>query len=337
MKTHIVWLRTDLRVHDNPALYAACSKPDARVLALYIATPGQWRAHDMSPRQADFLFRNLIALQQALAERGIPLHYHQCDDFAAAAAWLADFCLWQRADALFYNYQYEFNERRRDRAVERTLDGRVVCQGFDDGVLLPPGSVITGDQRMYKVFTPFRSAFIRRLRDDCPQCLPAPPRAVNVPAPDLAALEPFDYRARETRTTIPPAKRPRYRACAPFAINSCRITAGDGTSRHWMPPAGYPLILLLEYCRRDNVITGCVRACPTVLAQAGSGAFCWLNELIWRDFLPPYHGFLSRRMPTPSVYRLDPPCGLAAGRQPAERLATGPHRFSPSSMPPCGN
>ncbi len=40
MATHLVWLRTDLRIHDNLALAAACRDPQAQVLALYIATRG---------------------------------------------------------------------------------------------------------------------------------------------------------------------------------------------------------------------------------------------------------------------------------------------------------
>jgi deoxyribodipyrimidine photolyase len=74
------------------------------------------------------------------------------------------FCQQHQVSHLFYNYQYEFNERQRDAAVENTLRD-VICQGFDDSVLLPPGSVLTGGGEMYKVFTPFKNAFIRRLRD----------------------------------------------------------------------------------------------------------------------------------------------------------------------------
>ncbi len=40
MPTHLVWFRADLRVHDNLALAAACRSPEARVLAVFIATPG---------------------------------------------------------------------------------------------------------------------------------------------------------------------------------------------------------------------------------------------------------------------------------------------------------
>ncbi|MGO0763400.1 deoxyribodipyrimidine photo-lyase, partial [Citrobacter freundii] len=52
MTTHLVWFRRDLRLHDNLALAAACRDRSAQVLALYIATPEQWKAHDMAPRQA---------------------------------------------------------------------------------------------------------------------------------------------------------------------------------------------------------------------------------------------------------------------------------------------
>lgn len=51
MATHLVWFRMDLRLNDNLALAAACRDPKAQVLALYIATPEQWRQHHMAPRR----------------------------------------------------------------------------------------------------------------------------------------------------------------------------------------------------------------------------------------------------------------------------------------------
>ena len=61
MTTHLVWFRRDLRLHDNLALAAACRDRSAQVLALYIATPEQWKAHDMAPRQAAFTSAQLNA------------------------------------------------------------------------------------------------------------------------------------------------------------------------------------------------------------------------------------------------------------------------------------
>jgi deoxyribodipyrimidine photo-lyase len=63
----------------------------------------------------------------------------------------------------------------------------VTCQGFDDSVLLPPGSVLTGSREMYKVFTPFKNAFIRRLQEALPECVAAP--KVRAGGPIAAASE----------------------------------------------------------------------------------------------------------------------------------------------------
>ena len=170
MTTHLVWFRRDLRLHDNLALAAACRDRSARVLALYIATPAQWKAHDMSPRQAAFVGKQLNALQTALAEKGIPLLVYDVGDFTASVEIVKNVCALHDVSRLFYNYQYEINERQRDAQVEKSLS-QVVCEGFDDSVILAPGAVMTGNHEMYKVFTPFKNAWLKRLKDSIPECL----------------------------------------------------------------------------------------------------------------------------------------------------------------------
>lgn len=152
MPTHLVWFRADLRVHDNIALAAACRAKDANVLALFMATPEQWRQHDMAPRQAALLRAYLNDLQHSLAGKGIPLLYKEVGDFAAQLQTVQELCKQHKVTHLFYNYQYEFHEQQRDRQLEKMLEG-VVCEGFDDSVMLAPGSVMTGNHEMYKVFT----------------------------------------------------------------------------------------------------------------------------------------------------------------------------------------
>ncbi len=43
----------------------------------------------------------------------------------------------------------------------------VVCEGFDDSVILPPGAVMTGNHEMYKVFTPFKNAWLKPAAEGC--------------------------------------------------------------------------------------------------------------------------------------------------------------------------
>ncbi|AXF75253.1 deoxyribodipyrimidine photo-lyase [Erwinia tracheiphila] len=284
MATHLVWLRNDLRIHDNTALHAACRDSDARVLALFIATPQQWHSHVMAPRQAAFIYQSLQDVQQSLAEKGIPLHFLQCRDFDASVSELASFCQAHNIERMFYNYQYEVNERQRDARVERALSELdIISQGFDDSLLLAPGSVLTGSGEMYKVFTPFSKALVRRLKEGVPECLPVPKARENAPLKKTPTLKPFDYPSEAFDDQLFPAgeaaalKRLRAFCQQPAADYPQQrdIPAVDGTSR-------------LSVYLATGVLSP--RQCLNRLLREhadgldNSRIFVWLNELIWREF-----------------------------------------------------
>ncbi|WP_428945565.1 deoxyribodipyrimidine photo-lyase [Pantoea sp. FN060301] len=284
MTTHLVWLRNDLRIHDNYALHAACRSEEANVLALFIATPAQWKSHTMAPKQAAFIYDSLTEMQHALSERGIPLHLLHCDDFAAVPGVLKEFCEQHQVDRLFYNYQYEVNERQRDAAVERTLyDNDVIAQGFDDSLLLSPGSVLTGNREMYKVFTPFSRAFVKRLNEGLPECVPAPTPRKNAPLAKPPELPPFDYPFedydRNLFTAGETAALQRLREFCQQPVTEYpenrNIPAVDGTSR-------ISVYLATGVLSPRQCLHRLLREHPAGLED--KNVFVWLNELIWREF-----------------------------------------------------
>ena len=69
MPQHLVWLRTDLRILDNPALFSAAES--GHVTALFLLTPEQWQVHGIAPRKIAFILRSLDTVSEQLAERGI--------------------------------------------------------------------------------------------------------------------------------------------------------------------------------------------------------------------------------------------------------------------------
>ncbi|AEN63939.1 DNA photolyase FAD-binding protein [Enterobacter soli] len=296
MPTHLVWFRADLRLHDNIALAAACRSQDARVLALFIATPEQWRQHRMAPRQAACLASHLNSLQHSLAEKGIPLLYEEVSDFAAQLQKVQHICEQHSVTHLFYNYQYEFNEQQRDRQLEKTLQN-VVCQGFDDSVMLPPGSVMTGNHEMYKVFTPFKNAFIKRLKESLPECVAAPASRGET-LTDLPRLT-FDYPQKTFDETFFP---PDEKAAIAQMRHFCKQDAAEYETRR-----DYPAIegtSRLSACLTLGVLSPrqCLHRLLAEQPQAlegGAGAV-WLNELIWREFyrhLMTYHPGLCKHRP----------------------------------------
>ncbi|MFC3394953.1 deoxyribodipyrimidine photo-lyase [Brenneria rubrifaciens] len=283
MNTHLVWLRNDLRITDNLALSAACNDPQARVLAVFIATPQQWRRHAMSPRQAAFLLENLKAVRQALAEKGIALFYHECPDFAESVSWLFTFCRQQRVSHLFYNRQYEINERQRDQQAETLLEGKVACHGFDDSLLLPPGSVLTGNGEMYKVFTPFRRAFVKRLLETDTRSVPAP-EVRNSGVTNITHFTPFSYPRQEIDKDFPAGEQTAIQRLRQF----CREQVQDYPQQRDLPAlAGTSKLspyLTLGVVSPRQCFNRLRAECPERLEQRESGASIWLDELIWREF-----------------------------------------------------
>ena len=56
----LIWLRSDLRLHDNTALAAAAAR--GPTVAVCLLSPQQWLEHDDAPCKVDFWLRNLREL-----------------------------------------------------------------------------------------------------------------------------------------------------------------------------------------------------------------------------------------------------------------------------------
>ncbi|MBJ3814502.1 deoxyribodipyrimidine photo-lyase [Shimwellia pseudoproteus] len=283
MATHLVWFRLDLRIEDNLALAAACRDPDARVMAVFIVTPRQWQQHHMAPRQHWWIEQHVRGLHQALAARQIPLHCITASDYRDGTHRLVAFCRQHRVDRLFYNYQYEVNERDRDAQLEHLLAGQVVCQGFDDSVLLAPGSITTGSGGMYKVFTPFSRACLQRLRVDVPYPVAAPggrqghlPQPVAPPLPFSAPSQPVDGQlfapgeaaARERLTVFCQQRLADYPGARDYP-------ALDGVS-------GLSPWLAIGALSPRQCLHQALLAQPDALS--GGPGLVWVTELLWREF-----------------------------------------------------
>ncbi|WP_188589024.1 deoxyribodipyrimidine photo-lyase, partial [Achromobacter denitrificans] len=130
----LLWLRTDLRAHDNPALAAAAE--DGSVTALFLAAPAQWRLHGDAPAKVDFWLRNLRELSRDLAELGIPLKLLTVRDWSEAPAALAGFCRDHAIGHVHANAEWAVNERRRDASVAAGLQGMGVDWTLHHGASL---------------------------------------------------------------------------------------------------------------------------------------------------------------------------------------------------------
>ncbi|MGL4269091.1 MAG: deoxyribodipyrimidine photo-lyase [Plesiomonas sp.] len=287
---HLVWLRADLRLTDNRALHAACADPNAHVSLLFIAAPQQWQQHDMAPRQAEFIRQNLCVLAEEAATRNLGFLYREVPDFSAIPQTLQQLINERGITHLYANRQYELNEQRRDEQVSQRVAHQVSVTWCDDALLTVPGTVCTAQGQMYKVYTPFRRALLSQLLQRDTDCVPAPSTRTPWPHGRPAdVVMPFSYPCQEN---------PLFPAGENAALQRLRTFCQQQVAHYHEQrdcPA-LPATSLLSAYLTCGVLS--VRQClnrlqlehPQCYLQPDSGAFSWLNELIWREF---YHHLLA--------------------------------------------
>jgi deoxyribodipyrimidine photo-lyase len=147
----IVWLRQDLRLADNPALYAAADS-GAPLVPVYVhddLTPGNLRIGGASRW---WLHHSLTALREALAERSVSLILRK----GRSPATIVDLALEIGAGAVYWNRHYEPHWLAAEREVcERLSAAGVEHHHFPGSLLFEPGSIVGSQGLPLKVFTPF--------------------------------------------------------------------------------------------------------------------------------------------------------------------------------------
>lgn len=273
----IVWLRQDLRLTDNTALHAACQAYRS-VTLVFTATPQQWEQHSMSASQQALIICQLRALSIAAAALGITLHIQSCSTYTDAADWLAQWCRQHKTPAVYANNQYGLNEQRRDRRFAAGLPDSCRFYTFDDSVLLPPGGVSTQQGGIYKVFTPFRRAFLNILMQTTVRVLPAP-KAQGAP------VTPTDtgLTARE-HPLFPSGEDTARQRLADF----CQRDVADYRVQRDFPALSGTSQLSAYLATGIISVRQCLSTLrlnfPMVADEPESGAYTWLSELIWREF-----------------------------------------------------
>ena len=271
----IVWFRKDLRIHDNPALFYASQR--GSVTAVYFVTPKQWQAHNLAPIQADFIEANLNSLAQSLAEPGIALVVEEVPEFSDVPARLHALSLRYQADHIHANSETEINEINRDKAV---LSSGLSLVLYPGDCILDPGSVLTKQGEMYKVFSAFRNTWMTQLKqqDITPLAQPtaigsainAMPITVNYPKISSAAFPGSESAAKQ------------------ILADFIEHEIADYGSQRDMPSLDATSHLSAYLAQGVISARACVyqvlQAFPYALDDKNSGAYIWINEIVWREF-----------------------------------------------------
>jgi deoxyribodipyrimidine photo-lyase len=160
----LFWFRNDLRLADNTGLHEAVRDAAGDVVPFHTtgsaparhATADAVAASDaIAPVRARFRHDCLADLAGAIERAGSRLAF----DHRPALEALPHAARLARADAVYWNDEYEPALERRDAGVERAVrTAGVAVRRFHDRLLVPPGAVLTKTGTPYVVYTAFRRA-----------------------------------------------------------------------------------------------------------------------------------------------------------------------------------
>ncbi|PSW67304.1 deoxyribodipyrimidine photo-lyase [Photobacterium leiognathi subsp. mandapamensis] len=294
----IIWFRDDLRTVDNTALNHAI-ETGLPVIALFVATPMQWHEHHVAAIQIDFIHRRLRVLKQQLAELNIPLQVMQCNDFSESVDAIAEYCHQHKVVHVFANKQYPLNEQLRDEKLGVLLAQSGIKQSlFDDNYVLEPETILNREGELFKVFTPYRNAWIKRFLAEPSYPVTTSKEVVlsdttSAMLTDSTDIESLGYPVIES-VLWPVDEEAILQRLDTFCVTKAQdyhqqrdFPAIDGTS--CLSP-----FLAIGALSARQCVHQLLQHFPHALeVNKEDGAFTWLNEIIWREF----YGHLLHRYP----------------------------------------
>ena len=160
--TQIVWLRRDLRLADNSALYEAAKQ--GPVVAVFVLDDEVAKTHAYGGASRWWLHHSLADLQNSYAKRHAKIVLRRGD----AVEELLKVAEETGAKTIHANRHYEPWWRN----AEKALGEKVELKRYDDANFLTVmGSIKTGSGGQYKIYTPFSRAVRAQFppRDELPE------------------------------------------------------------------------------------------------------------------------------------------------------------------------
>ena len=274
----LVWFRRDLRAEDHAALHQALGTHRRVHCCFVFDTEILDALADRRDRRVEFIWESVRELDARLRDLGgalTVLHGRARDLLPRLAATLG-------AAAVYANRDYEPDAVQRDADVgARLAAGGTELRLFKDQVVFERDEIRTAAGQPYKVFTPYRDAWLRRLDPSCVAPHEVEPLAGRLAAdphvPALPSLEEIGFQRTDLRELrLPCGMSGADRLFADFA----------GRVDDYRRQRDYPAVKGPSYLSvhlRFGTIS-IRKLVAFAVHRGGEGAQTWLNELIWREF-----------------------------------------------------
>ena len=277
IESALVWFRRDLRLDDHAALHAALTACRRVYCAFVFDTEILDRLPSRASRRVEFIHTSLIELNAALVRQASTLivcHGAAREEIPRLAARL-------HVDAVFANHDYEPQALARDAAVARALQAAgVEFRTRKDQVIFEKGEVLTGSGKPFSVYTPYRTAWLKRLVPFFHKAYPVEKHLGSLaplPAEVVPSLEAIGFR----KTNFDQIGIPAGASGAQTLLEDFLRRIDGYRERRDFPSVRGPSYLSV-HLRFGTVSIR--RLVSLAVERSSEGATTWLHELVWRDF-----------------------------------------------------
>ncbi len=257
----IVWLRRDLRLFDNAALYYALQQ-NTNVQPIFIFDKTILdKLTNKDDARITFIHNALQALQQQLISNGSSLRVFY-DTPHNVFAQLAT----EQVTAVYTNHDYEPYAHERDGAIATLLaQHHIKFNTYKDHVIFEKNEVTKDDGTAYTVFTPYANKWKKTITDYYLKAYPTEKYFGNfIQQQPIALLSLANIGFDKSTITLP------------------SVSWNESLIRNYSAQRDFPAIAgtskLSVHLRFGTVSIRQLARLATPLSVT------WLNELIWRDF-----------------------------------------------------
>jgi deoxyribodipyrimidine photo-lyase len=156
----IIWFRNDLRLDDNPSLREAC-KNSSELHAIFLYSHDQLEKHNEANVKIDFLIKSLQSLNVSLQKLNIPLTIVNSEGFEQDPDIILNLAKERNIEKVFINKQFGNDEQNRDERARELLNAaNIKTEFYNDQIVYEAGSIRTGQDNPYSVFTPFKRKWV---------------------------------------------------------------------------------------------------------------------------------------------------------------------------------
>ena len=256
------WIRRDLRLTDNAALYAALEA--GPVVPTFILDPAFSRS---SPRRKQFLYEGLHELDRDLRARNSYLVLREGKPVEVLHRLLGE----TNAEAIYAEEDFTPYAVRRDEEVARHLP----LQLIHGQTVHHPTQVLKKYGKPYTVFTPYSKTWKTRLPYSlqlypAPEHIHTPAGIAGDPLPGFKVSPRFPAGEQEALVRLEEFLHQRI-----YGYAECRNRLDLDSTSCLSPYLHFGMLGLRQ----------AVSAAQNAISQkTGAGPEIWLNELIWREF-----------------------------------------------------